>query len=50
MTLAAPGGSAWVLLAKEAPPEHPRAVLEEEIAYTWPLTGAARRAVRYVVL
>jgi 16S rRNA (guanine527-N7)-methyltransferase len=49
VTLAAPGGSVWVLLAKEDAPEHPRAVQEEELAYTWPLTGAARRAVRYVV-
>jgi 16S rRNA (guanine527-N7)-methyltransferase len=48
--LAAPGGSAWVLLAKEAPPDHERARLEETLPYTWPLTGAARVAVRYVVV
>jgi 16S rRNA (guanine527-N7)-methyltransferase len=48
--LAAPGGSAWVLLAKEAPPAHERARLEETVTYEWPLTGAARTAVRYVVL
>jgi 16S rRNA (guanine527-N7)-methyltransferase len=48
--LAAPGGSAWVLLAKETPPAHERARLEETVAYEWPLTGAARVAVRYVVV
>jgi 16S rRNA (guanine527-N7)-methyltransferase len=50
VTLAAPGGSVWVLLAKEEPPVHPRAALEKDLAYTWPLTGAARRAVRYAVV
>jgi 16S rRNA (guanine527-N7)-methyltransferase len=48
-TLAAPGGSVWVLLAKEAPPEHPRARLDEAVHYTWPLTGADRIAARYRV-
>jgi 16S rRNA (guanine527-N7)-methyltransferase len=48
--LAAPGGSAWVLLAKEAPPAHERATLEETVAYEWPLTGVSRVAVRYVVV
>jgi 16S rRNA (guanine527-N7)-methyltransferase len=48
--LAAPGGSAWVLLAKEAPPAHERARLEETLTYEWPLTGAARVAVRYVIV
>lgn len=46
-TLAAQGGAVWVLLAREVPPEHPRAVVEGDHAYTWPLTGAARRAVSY---
>jgi 16S rRNA (guanine527-N7)-methyltransferase len=50
VTLAGPGASAWVLLAKDEAPAHPRATLEDDLAYTWPLTGAARRAVRYVVL
>lgn len=50
VTLAAPGGSVWVLLAKEAAPEHARAARQEDIAYAWPLTGAPRRAVRYVVV
>jgi 16S rRNA (guanine527-N7)-methyltransferase len=45
--LSVPDGSAWVLLAKEAPPEDPEAVLVEDVAYTWPATGVARRAVRY---
>ncbi len=49
VTLACPGGSTWVFLAKEEPPEHPRAVRQEDLPYTWPLTGADRRAVRYVV-
>jgi 16S rRNA (guanine527-N7)-methyltransferase len=47
VTLAAQGGSAWVLLAREEPPVHARAVVEEDLKYAWPLTGAARRAVRY---
>jgi 16S rRNA (guanine527-N7)-methyltransferase len=39
--------SAWVLLAKEEPPAAAGARVEEDVAYVWPLTGAARRAVRY---
>jgi 16S rRNA (guanine527-N7)-methyltransferase len=50
VTLAGPGGSAWVLLAKDAPPEHSRAALADDLAYAWPLTAASRRAVRYVVV
>jgi 16S rRNA (guanine527-N7)-methyltransferase len=50
VTLACPGGSVWILLAKDEAPTHPRASLEEDLAYTWPLTGAARRAVRYVIV
>jgi 16S rRNA (guanine527-N7)-methyltransferase len=50
VTLAGPGGSAWVLLARDEAPAHPRATLEEDLAYTWPLTGASRRAVRYLVV
>jgi 16S rRNA (guanine527-N7)-methyltransferase len=46
-TLAAQGGEVWVLLAREEPPGRAGAVLEAEHAYTWPLTGAARRAVSY---
>ncbi|HEY1691944.1 MAG TPA: 16S rRNA (guanine(527)-N(7))-methyltransferase RsmG [Polyangiaceae bacterium] len=50
VTLAGPGGTAWVLLAREDAPSHPRAAVDADLAYTWPLTGAARRAVRYVVV
>lgn len=38
---------AWTLLAREEPPAVEGARTEEDIAYAWPLTGAARRAVRY---
>jgi 16S rRNA (guanine527-N7)-methyltransferase len=41
-------GSAWVFLAKEPNPENPAFEVAEDVAYTWPLTGAARRLVRYV--
>jgi len=50
VTLAAPGGSVWALLAKDEPPGNPRAELAQDLSYTWPLTGAARRAVRYLVV
>jgi 16S rRNA (guanine527-N7)-methyltransferase len=46
-TLAAPGGVVWVLLAKEEAPSHPHAVVETDLSYAWPLSGAARRAVAY---
>jgi 16S rRNA (guanine527-N7)-methyltransferase len=49
-SLAAPGGSIWLFLAKQAPPEHPRAQLAEQVGYAWPLTGAERVAARYVVV
>jgi 16S rRNA (guanine527-N7)-methyltransferase len=48
-TIAAPGGSVWVLLAQEAPPTHARASVAEHVDYAWPLTGAGRKAVRYLV-
>lgn len=41
--------SCWALLAKDEPPEIDGARIEEDISYTWPLTGASRRAVRYTV-
>jgi len=50
VTLVRPGGSAWVLLAKDAMPGHSRAVVEEDIGYAWPLTAACRHAVRYGVV
>jgi 16S rRNA (guanine527-N7)-methyltransferase len=48
--LAAPGGTVWLLLSKESPPEHQRARLAETIPYRWPLTGAARVAAAYVIV
>jgi 16S rRNA (guanine527-N7)-methyltransferase len=50
VTLGAPGGAAWVLLARDEPPAHPRASVEADISYVWPLTHADRRAVRYLVV
>jgi 16S rRNA (guanine527-N7)-methyltransferase len=50
VTLAAPGGSVWVLLAKEESPTHARAHAEDDASYAWPLTGVSRRAVRYLVV
>ncbi|MEN9581843.1 MAG: hypothetical protein RJA70_4852 [Pseudomonadota bacterium] len=37
----------WVLLAKEAPPAREGWLPDLDITYRWPITGAARRAVRY---
>jgi 16S rRNA (guanine527-N7)-methyltransferase len=50
VTLAAPGGSVWALLAKDEPPSNPRAEVAQDLSYTWPLTGVTRRAVRYLVV
>jgi 16S rRNA (guanine527-N7)-methyltransferase len=47
--IVAPGGSVWVLLAKEAAPELDGARIADDVAYAWPHGGASRRAVRYVV-
>jgi 16S rRNA (guanine527-N7)-methyltransferase len=47
--IVAPSGSAWVLVAQGEPPAHPRATLEADIAYDWPLTGVRRRALGYRV-
>jgi 16S rRNA (guanine527-N7)-methyltransferase len=44
----APAGDVWVLLAREAPPSLAGWVTADDVSYAWPLTGAARRAVRYV--
>lgn len=38
---------AWVLLAKDEPPVVADARVDADVAYTWPRTGAQRRAVRY---
>jgi 16S rRNA (guanine527-N7)-methyltransferase len=43
----APGGSVVVFLAKEEPPALAGRRLSLDLAYTWPLTGAARRMVWY---
>jgi 16S rRNA (guanine527-N7)-methyltransferase len=48
LTLVAPGGHVWVLVASEEPPVSARAVLEEDRRYVWPLTGVQRRALRYL--
>jgi 16S rRNA (guanine527-N7)-methyltransferase len=41
-------GSVWVLLAKGPSPALQGCVAEREVEYVWPLTGAPRRALRYV--
>jgi 16S rRNA (guanine527-N7)-methyltransferase len=43
----APEGSVFVLLARDAPPTKEGWSIREDITYTWPLTGAQRRMVRY---
>ncbi len=40
--------SVWVLLAREEPPEANGLCIDADVRYEWPLTGALRRAVRYV--
>ncbi|HYO94552.1 MAG TPA: RsmG family class I SAM-dependent methyltransferase [Polyangiaceae bacterium] len=39
----------WVLLAQGTPPEAAGWELESDVSYDWPLTGARRRAVSYVL-
>lgn len=43
------GGSVWVLLAKDEPPEGEAVGMRrgEDVEYTWPRQGHSRRAVRY---
>lgn len=43
-----PSGEVWVLLAQGAPPALEGMRVADDLAYTWPLTGAARRALRFV--
>jgi len=43
----APAGAVWVLLAREPPPLLDGWEIDLDEPYIWPLTGAARRAVRY---
>jgi 16S rRNA (guanine527-N7)-methyltransferase len=45
--LIAPGGSAWVFLAREPAPTRPGMVQVEAFDYVWPLTNAGRTLVRY---
>jgi 16S rRNA (guanine527-N7)-methyltransferase len=42
------GREVWVLLAQGAAPEHDGWNIDRDVEYRWPLTGASRRAVRYV--
>jgi 16S rRNA (guanine527-N7)-methyltransferase len=44
----APAGEVWVLLARGEPPSLEGLRVADDIAYRWPLTGAARRALRYL--
>jgi 16S rRNA (guanine527-N7)-methyltransferase len=48
--LASPDGIVWVLLAEDGAPSHPRARIEADFEYVWPLTGVRRRAIAYRVL
>jgi len=43
----APGGSVWVLLAREAPPALEGWRVAHDVSYEWPLTGARRMVVGY---
>lgn len=45
--LVAEGASAWVLLAREPPPQAAGWEISVDESYEWPLTRAKRRAVRY---
>jgi 16S rRNA (guanine527-N7)-methyltransferase len=38
----------WVLVAREQPPRQPGWSIDLDVGYCWPLTGAPRRALRYV--
>jgi 16S rRNA (guanine527-N7)-methyltransferase len=42
------GREVWLLLARDEPPARPGLIIAEDVRYRWPLTGAERRAVRYV--
>lgn len=41
-------GAVWVLLAKDDPPALDGMRVDADVRYQWPLTGVARRAVRFV--
>jgi 16S rRNA (guanine527-N7)-methyltransferase len=44
----APAGQVWVLLAQGEAPSLPGLRADLDLPYTWPLTGASRRALRFV--
>lgn len=44
----APSGEVWVLLAQGEPPSLGGLRVADDLAYRWPLTGASRRALRFV--
>lgn len=44
----APDGEVWVLLAQGEAPSLEGLRVADELAYVWPLTGASRRALRFV--
>ena len=46
--LARPGGSVWVFLAQDAPPESAGCTQAETLSYVDGATGASKRLVRYV--
>jgi 16S rRNA (guanine527-N7)-methyltransferase len=48
-TLVASGGHVWVLLAGGALPANPRAEIDADVTYGWPLTRADRRVASYRV-
>jgi 16S rRNA (guanine527-N7)-methyltransferase len=48
MRLVGSAGAVWVLLAREPPPVLPGLRIDVDESYRWPLTGVARRALRYV--
>jgi hypothetical protein len=48
-TLVPPGGSVWVLLAKQPPPESEGAEIAEDVLLCLAGTDVPRRAVRYKV-
>jgi 16S rRNA (guanine527-N7)-methyltransferase len=41
-------GAVWVLLARDDPPRVAGLRSDLDLTYAWPLTGATRRAIRYV--
>ena len=41
---------AWALVAREEPPPIAGSRVDMDLAYTWPATGALRRALRYVAV